>query len=362
MKPELVNPWECEEWDHYVDAHPMGSMYHTAQWCRIVAEVGAYTPRCFITRENGKITGLLPAMEIRSRLTGNRLGTIPFSDVCYPLTDSVPAAGALIDAALQVQKNGRLTHYEMRGTPALTVLEDEPGRASEELTENRGFAVQRHFYKYVIPLSEDTESIRMTFSKKSVRQTINKSARLGVTVRRGEGERDLREFYRLYVLNRKHHGIPPQPMRLFSLVFERLRKNPEAILYMAEYEGKYVASLIVIRHKGVALAKFEGVDEQYRDVLPVYALLWKTIVDACAAGDHTYDFGRTAADNRGLNEFKSRWGTERVELPYYFYPPSAGISVVKSASLKYRLFTGVFRRLPTNLSVSLGGKIFRHFG
>jgi CelD/BcsL family acetyltransferase involved in cellulose biosynthesis len=337
-------------------------MYHTSQWCRIVAEIGEYRPRCFITTDNGKITGLLPAMEIRSRFTGNRLGTLPFSDVCYPLADNGSAAGALIDTALQVQKDGGLAHYEMRGTPALNGSEDEPGRAPAELVESRGFALQRHFNKYVIALSEDTESIRMTFSKKSVRQTINKSARLGVTVRRGEGEPDLREFYRLYVLNRKRHGIPPQPMRLFYLIFERLRKCPEAILYMAEYDGKCVASLIVIRHRGVVLAKFEGVDEQYREVLPVYALLWKTIVDACAAGDHTYDFGRTASDNRGLNEFKSRWGTERVELPYYFYPPNAGISVIKSSSLKYRLFTGAFRRLPTALSIRLGERIFRHFG
>jgi hypothetical protein len=63
-----------------------------------------------------------------------------------------------------------------------------------------------------------------------------------------------------------------------------------------------------------------------------------------------------------LNEFKGRWGTTRVELPYYFDPPSEGLSVVKSGSLKYRLFTTAFRRLPEAWTVRVGERIFRHFG
>jgi hypothetical protein len=38
------------------------------------------------------------------------------------------------------------------------------------------------------------------------------------------------------------------------------------------------------------------------------------------------------------------------------------MSVVKSASLKYRLFTGAFQRMPAGLAVRIGERIFRHFG
>jgi hypothetical protein len=38
------------------------------------------------------------------------------------------------------------------------------------------------------------------------------------------------------------------------------------------------------------------------------------------------------------------------------------MSVVRSDSLKYRLFTGAFRRMPPALSIKLGERIFRHFG
>jgi lipid II:glycine glycyltransferase (peptidoglycan interpeptide bridge formation enzyme) len=165
-----------------------------------------------------------------------------------------------------------------------------------------------------------------------VRQTINKAIKLGVTVRRGEGAADLRAFHRLYARNRRRHGIPPQPMSLFSSLLAHLRGTPEATLYLAEHDGRPLAGLIVVRFSGVTYAKYEGVDEERRDLLPVYPLLWQAIADACAAGDRAFDFGRTATDNPGLMAFKSRWGTEPIEMPYYFSPPSEGLSTVPASS------------------------------
>ena len=185
---------------------------------------------------------------------------------------------------------------------------------------------------------------------------------MGVTVRTGSGERDLDAFYALYVRNRRRHGIPPQPRQLFSSILDRMTEQPRASLYLAEHEGNAVAGLIMMHYHGVTYAKYEGVDETRRELAAIYPLFWQTIEDAIHAGDRCYDFGRTAADNTGLNEFKQRWGTRQVELPYYFDPPGEGVSVVKSDSLKYRLFTKVFRSMPAAWTVRVGERIFRHFG
>ena len=103
-------------------------------------------------------------------------------------------------------------------------------------------------------------------------------------------------------------------------------------------------------------------DDEHRNLGAVHALIWKSIEEAIRAGDRIYDFGRTAADNEGLCDFKRRWGTTQIDMPYYFDPPSEGVSVVKSASLKYRLFTGAFRRMPAGLAIRIGERIFHHFG
>lgn len=357
MRVAAVIPWEDPGWDAYVGSHPGGSVYHTSTWCRIVAEVGRYRPTCLAAREGDRLVGVLPAMDIRSPLTGHRMVALPFSDACPPLADDAGAATALLDGAVGACGERGASFLEMRGAP-LVRAGDSPA------PEARGFSRRLHFSDYTIPLTTDIEAIRRRLSRKAVRQTINKGVRLGVTVRRG-GVGDLGEFYRLYTRNRRRHGIPPQPAHLFTTIFERMRgdgSGPEASIYMAEHEGRAVAALVMFRYRGVTYAKFEGVDERARDLQPVYPLFWTTVEEAALAGDHTYDFGRTAADNPGLNDFKRRWGTERQELPYYFHPPREGVSVVKRASLKYRAFTAVFRRLPTPLAVAIGRRIFRHFG
>ena len=380
-------PWEDRSWDQFVDSHPGATVYHTSAWGRIIRDAGNYEP-CFLTlRDGDRLRGLLPLLYVKSRLTGNRLVSLPFSDVCYPLTDGPEADCLLLERALELSREKRAGFVEIRGLPASSEArapvkakdpgethvpadapvqsrpETDPGDSTEaELPESLGFAVQRHFQNYIVPLSGDADAVRMTFSRKSIRQTISKSAKLGVTVRLGEGRKDLDEFYRLYLLNRRRHGIPPQPIRFFAGILERLSDHPKALLYLAEFEGQAAAALIVLRYRNVCYAKYEGVDESFRQVFPVNTLFWKTIEDACAAGDAAYDFGRTALDNRGLSEFKSRWGTACTSLPYCFFPPREGLSVVKSNSLKYRLFTGLVKRLPASINTRLGAKLFRHFG
>jgi hypothetical protein len=318
----------------------------------LVCEIGRYPSLCLLHEREGHVTGVLPLVAVDSRITGRRISTLPFSDSCFALADDAETAASLFEEARAIRGRRAAAFHEMRGAPALR---------DDSALELSGFARSSHFSNYVIPLAGDADAVRKTFSRTAVRQTISKGERLGVTVRVGDG-RDLDAFYALYVKNRRRHGIPPQPQSLFARILERMTGSPLAVLYLAEHESKAVAGLIVVRFNGISYAKYEGVDDARRELVPLYPLFWRTIEDAVHAGDRGYDFGRTAADNPGLNEFKARWGAARVELPYYFDPPRQGVSVVRSDSLKYRVFTAAFRRMPEAWSIRIGARIFRHFG
>ncbi len=348
----VVEPWIDARWDAYVASHPRATVYHTSAWIRLVCEIGRYPSLCLLSEHDGRVTGLLPFVSVDSALTGRRVSTLPFSDAVGALADDEATAHALVEEARAVRVRRRSGFYELRGPYTLR---------DGSNVEPKGFARSTHFSNFVIPLAGDAEAVRKTFARTSVRQTITKGERLGVVVRAGDA-RDLDAFYSLYVKNRRRHGIPPQPRSLFAHILERMTNSPRAILYLAEHESRAIAALIVIRFNGVTYAKYEGVDETRRELVALYPLFWKTIEDAVNAGDRLYDFGRTAGDNPGLNEFKQRWGTTKVDLPYYFDPPREGVSVVKSDSLKYRLFTNAFRRMPESWSIRIGKRIFRHFG
>lgn len=350
----VVEPWTDARWDAYLASHPRATVYHTSAWIRLVCEIGRYPSLCLLHERDGRATGVLPLVAVDSRLTGRRISTLPFSDTCFALADDEEAAIALLVEARAMRARRGASFYEMRGAPALRDGRD---------VEPAGFARSSHFANYVVPLAGGTEAVRKSFSRTAVRQTITKGARLGVAVRAG-GPSDLDAFYALYLRLRRRHGIPPQPHSLFEQVLARMgpADTPRATLYLAEHERVAIAGLVVFRYAGVTYAKYEGADETRRDLVPLYPLIWRTIEDAIQAGDRLYDFGRTATDNPGLNEFKQRWGTTRVELPYYFDPPREGVSVVRSDSLKYRIFTTAFRRMPASWSIRIGRRIFRHFG
>jgi CelD/BcsL family acetyltransferase involved in cellulose biosynthesis len=349
----VVEPWTDARWDAYVASHARATVYHTSAWIQLVCEIGRYPSLCLLCEQGGRVTGVLPLVAVESRLTGRRISTLPFSDTCFALADDNETAASLLEEARAVRLRRGALFYEMRGAPALRDGSD---------VEAAGFARSSHFANYLIPLAGDAEAVRKTFSRTAVRQTISKGERLGVVIRVAGDARGLDAFYDLYVKNRRRHGIPPQPKSLFARILERMNDAPQARLYLAEHESKAYAGLIVVRYNGVTYAKYEGVDETRRDLVPLYPLFWRSIEDAVLAGDRFYDFGRTAADNPGLNEFKQRWGTTRVELPYYFDPPREGVSVVRNDSLKYRVFTAAFRRMPESWSIKIGERIFRHFG
>ncbi len=334
-------------------------VYHSSSWCKLVRDAGGYEPYCLMIRNAEGIRGVMPLLLIRSRLTGSRMVCLPFSDVCYPLADSNDTARMLVEKALDLSREEQTSYLEIRGAPA--VPGSGTGAASPECFKDLEFSATHHFNNYIIPLSKNTEAIRKALHR-GQRQQINKSYRVGVQARIGKGENDIREFYRLYLLNRRRFGIPPQPRKFFSELLDRLTENPKSLLYIAEYQARTAAAIIALRYKGVCYGKYGAAEMAFRSAFPLHALLWKLIEDAALDGEVAFDFGRTATDNEGLNAFKSRWGTWCEALPYYFHPPKEGLSVVKSDSLKYKLFTGVVRRLPLTIHERLGSRMFRHFG
>lgn len=352
MSISVVDPWKDARWDAYVASHPRATVYHTGGWIRIVCEIGRYPSLCLLQEHDGRVTGVMPLAAVESMVTGRRISTLPFSDMCFPLADDAAASAALLARAREIRGERRAAFHEMRGLPALRSGLD---------AEAPGYAHSGHFYNFVLPLSDDAEAVRVNFSQKSVRYNINRAEKSGVTVERG-GTSDVDAFYGLYVSTRRRHGIPPQPRRLFQQMMGEAREEIGARLLLAKYEGHPVAAAITLRHRATTYLKYEVTDDRHRNLGAVHAMLWNSIRDAVKDGDQFYDFGRTAADNPGLCEFKKRWGTTQSEMPYYFDPPSNGVSVVKSDSLKYRLFTGAFRRMPAGLAVPIGERIFRHFG
>src|SRR5512139_1712374 len=91
---------EAERWDAYVQARPDATFFHRAGWKRVIEDAFGHRTHFLLAESAGEIVGVLPLAEIRSRLFGHSLGSLPFCAYGGILADH-HAAWRALDAAAQ---------------------------------------------------------------------------------------------------------------------------------------------------------------------------------------------------------------------------------------------------------------------
>src|SRR5262245_60156365 len=87
------------EWDAFVRTRPESTGYHLWAW-REVFERGLDHPCHYLTaRENGRIVGVLPLVEVRSWLFGRALSSLPYVNYGGVLAEDDATADALVSEA-----------------------------------------------------------------------------------------------------------------------------------------------------------------------------------------------------------------------------------------------------------------------
>jgi len=113
---EIVQQVPEDEWRVYLERSSNATLYHTPEWKAFLEKTFGYESRyLFATDESGRLIGMLPLFEVRSRLTGNRLCSVPFSHECGCLGNDI-AGTALIEGAITIKDK---QHIEKSNTEGL---------------------------------------------------------------------------------------------------------------------------------------------------------------------------------------------------------------------------------------------------
>jgi lipid II:glycine glycyltransferase (peptidoglycan interpeptide bridge formation enzyme) len=136
--------------------------------------------------------------------------------------------------------------------------------------------------------------------------------------------------------------------------------SPNVEIRLARKEGKPIASILTLSHRGTVVYKYGCSDARFHHLGAMPFLFWKLIEESKAAGAEQIDFGRTDLDNAGLIEFKDRLGARRRQITYLRYPQ---ISQERGAVAKYLPWMRhIFSVLPDPLSSLAGRALYRHIG
>jgi lipid II:glycine glycyltransferase (peptidoglycan interpeptide bridge formation enzyme) len=214
------------------------------------------------------------------------------------------------------------------------------------------------YYLHELDLTEPAERIFSNFHRTSMQQAVRRAEREGLTCEAGTSPRLLAEFYRLFRLSRRRHGLPPQPNAWFRNLQACL--GDRLAVYVARKDGQAIASMLMLSFKRSMVYKYSGSDAAYNALGGMPFLLWQAIERGQANGAKELDLGRSDLDQPGLIAFKDHLGATRSTLTYYTCPERRA-AAVHSGRLAH-LVRKLVPLLPDAALDLTGRVLYRHLG
>jgi lipid II:glycine glycyltransferase (peptidoglycan interpeptide bridge formation enzyme) len=284
--------------------------------------------------------------EVNSWLTGHRLVSLPFSDHCEPLVDNENETDILLSALEECLGRKKLLYVELRPVHSIA-------------------GGSHHFqsvYQHHLHLLDLTPSLGTLFRnchKNSTQRKIRRAEREGLAYDEGRSKTHLDIFYRLLLMTRRRHHVPPQPRAWFQNLIDCFGESLKICVAFKDKEP--VAAILTLQHKDTLFYKYGCSVAQFHQLGGMQMLLWRSIENAKQQGLRSVDLGRSDCENVGLATFKDRWGSKRSALRYSRFAAGNGY-FVSGHTWKEKAAKSMFFRMPDRILTSVGEMMYKHIG
>ena len=331
------------DWDAFVETDPNATLSHLGGWRDIVSTAYEHQTFYLTACNDGKTTGILPLVHIRSRLFGNSLVSMPFQDYGGVVAEDQETFQALLDHALRLKEERGAGFVELRYRHEPPVFAISAGTAHGDKST------------LVLDLSPGADNLWKSFSPK-VRNQVRKAQKSGLTVQIGGAEL-LNEFYRPFAVNMRDLGSPVHHPRFFSEVFKAF--DDKVHLVLIREGSKTVGGLIVFFHKNTAVVPWASCYRNYFSKCPNNLLYWETMQYACSRGCTQFDFGRSSL-NSGTYHFKLQWGAVPFLLHWQVYGGGM-IDNTRQATegRAFRIASTIWKHIPIAVADVVGPRVRR---
>jgi hypothetical protein len=342
---KTLNPTEYENWNDEIIKLNHYSFFHSSEWLEVLQKTYGYRPVCFCTFKENSLSSAVSAVEIKSKLTGRRLISLPFSDFCEPLFSSIEEAEMLKEKIFEYCKDNDLGFMEFRTSETKFPFETEQFRTD---------------LRHILNLSPNEDEIKKNLSE-NTRRNIKSALKEGLEIKEENSLEAIKKFYELQCITRKKHGLPPQPESFFNNIYKLIISKNKGSMFFAYNKGYPVASLMFFTIGEKVLYKFGA---SINDNLPKGAnhiLMWEAIRKYSKEGYKEFDFGRTETNHEGLKRFKLGFGADErliyttrydIRKKIFIQPDS------KTTGIHNRIFT----HTPLPILKLIGNTIYKYVG
>lgn len=89
--------------------------------------------------------------------------------------------------------------------------------------------------------------------------------------------------------------------------------------------------------------------------------MWEGIKQYAQNGFRLFCFGRTALENTGLRQFKSRWGADEQTIDYFKYDLRQDAFLTEESLVK-ESHHRIFKKMPIPLLKAVGSVAYKYIG
>ncbi len=336
----IVKPCvDAAAWDAFVASMPEACNYHRWAWKAAIEETFGHRPYYLSAMEGDVIRGILPLVEIRSRIFGHSLVSVPFFSYGGVLAATAEAQQALLSSASSLAVEAGASRVELRQGDALDA----------GWTESAGKVTM------TVELPREPGELWTRLGSR-LRNKVRHAEKSGFAVRWG-GAEEIDAFYPVFAGNMHSLGTPVYPRAWFANLFRHAGggirivtlwrdRKPVAGAFLSEFRNRMEAPWIASLRDG---------RRDYSSVL----LYWEFLKYAIERKSKSIDLGRCTPGG-GTYQFKRLWGCEERPLRWYYWlSPGTAVPHLTPSNQRFHLAIEMWKHLPLAVANRLGPRIVR---
>jgi FemAB-related protein (PEP-CTERM system-associated) len=333
-------------WDRFVASRPDATFFHRSAWSNVIEKAFGHRTHYLTAEQDGAIIGVLPLAQVKTRLFGHTLISLPFCVYGGPLAVDAETSRALAQRAAALGRELGAAATELR-------FLDPPGDGAlgEGWQARAGLYVT---FRRAITASDDANLKAIPRKQRAV---VRKGIDRGLTA---TVDRDVDLLHGIYAESVRNLGTPVFGRRYFRLLAEAF--GPDLDVTTVRDAGVPMAAVMNFHWRGEVVPYYGGGIAAARGCHANDFLYWSVMRQAAARGATLFDFGRSK-EGTGAFAFKKNWGFEPKPLSYYFNV-AEGRAIPENNPLnpKYRLMIAAWKRLPLPVANVLGPMLVRGVG
>lgn len=302
------------EWNEYIDRHPAGNVFQTAEMFEFYEKVPRNTPAVFSAHDaSGKLCGVLLAVR-----------QTQVDSILSPLTARILLIGGPVSDSPEITENllKQCTAYFKYKAVYIQVRNMADTSRALNNFKAAGFTYEEHLNIYVDITKDEETLMKEVVSKK--RNQIKKAIKEGVTVRFLESNEDIHESYVILEEVYQRAKLPLPKEEYFTSALDIFGPKGRLKIAGAFYENTLIGTMYLFIHGNTLYDWYAGAKKEFYNKNPNDLVPWFVFNWGRENGFAKFDWmGAGKPDEKyGVRDYKIQFGGElvnpgRYEFEYY---------------------------------------------